>query len=178
MNISNNKRKKESCEKIEKTFVVLLQTKDIKEISVSDICKIAKINRSTFYANYIDIYDLVDKVRIRIINDFMEVYKEEFNSKTHSYNFLKLFNHIKDNQLFYKTYFKLEFDLTNPFFYKIDEDEILKHFEKTTNNDYHIEFFKAGITAIIKKWLNNNCEESPEEINEIIKNEYKNRVIN
>ena len=41
------------------------------------------------------------------------------------------------------------------------------------NIDYHIEFFKAGLNAIILKWLNNGCIESPEEINEIIKTEYK-----
>ena len=40
--------------------------------------------------------------------------------------------------------------------------------------DYHIEFFKAGITAIIKKWLNSGCVESPEEINDILISEYKN----
>lgn len=38
------------------------------------------------------------------------------------------------------------------------------------------EFFRAGITAVIKKWLNNGCQESPENIMEIIDSEYKNRV--
>ena len=41
--------------------------------------------------------------------------------------------------------------------------------------DYHIEFFRAGLNAIIKKWLNNGCKETPEEINEIITSEYKNK---
>lgn len=42
--------------------------------------------------------------------------------------------------------------------------------------DYHSEFFRAGITAIIKKWLNNGCKETPEDIMEIIDSEYKNRI--
>lgn len=172
-----NNKKKNSEEKIEKIFIELLQTKEIKDISVSEICKLSKINRSTFYKSYIDIYDLIDKIRIRIINEFLNVYKDEWNNKKHSYNFLKLFKHIKDNQIFYKTYFKLQFDLTNPFFYNINDDEILKFFDTTINKDYHIEFFKAGLSAVIKKWLNNGCIETPEEINEIIKEEYKNRVI-
>lgn len=172
-----NNKKKNSEEKIEKTFIELLQTKEIKDISVSEICKIAKINRSTFYKSYIDIYDLIDKIRVRIINEFLSVYEDEWNNKEHSYNFLKLFKHIKDNQIFYKTYFKLQFDLTNPFFYNINDDEILKFFDTTLNKDYHIEFFKAGLSAVIKRWLNNGCIETPEEINEIIKEEYKNRVI-
>lgn len=38
--------------------------------------------------------------------------------------------------------------------------------------DYHIEFFKNGLNAVLKKWLNNDCRESPEEIADIIKSEY------
>ena len=63
MNVSNNSRKKKSIEKIEKAFLQMIQTKDLNEIKVSDICKEAKINRTTFYANYLDIYDLADKLK-------------------------------------------------------------------------------------------------------------------
>lgn len=38
-----------------------------------------------------------------------------------------------------------------------------------------MEFFKAGITQAIKLWLKNGCKESPEDIFEIIKSEYKGR---
>ena len=41
--------------------------------------------------------------------------------------------------------------------------------------DYHMEFFKAGLNAIIKKWLNNGCKESPKEIESILKSEYSNK---
>ena len=63
MNVKNNKRRRESQEKIEKAFIELLQTREIKEITVSDIVKNTGLNRSTFYANYIDIFDLADKTR-------------------------------------------------------------------------------------------------------------------
>ena len=56
MNTPNNKRKRESMDRIEKVFIELLQTKELNEISVSDICKRAGLNRNTFYANYPDIY--------------------------------------------------------------------------------------------------------------------------
>ena len=39
MNVKNNRRRKESKEKIEKAFVEMLQTKEIKDITVSDIIK-------------------------------------------------------------------------------------------------------------------------------------------
>lgn len=178
MNTPNNKRKKASQEKIEKTFLELIQTKEIEDITISDICKIANLNRSTFYANYIDIYDLVDKLKIRMMNEFLNVYIDECQSYTHSYNFLKLFENIKENQLFYKTYFKLGFDFSSDFLnHQMQNDEFIKYFGTLKNKEYHIEFFKSGLSAVIKKWLDNNCKEPPLEIEEIIKSEYKKRNI-
>lgn len=177
MNTPNNKRKKESQEKIEKTFIQLLQTKEVNQISVTDICKLSNINRSTFYANYIDIYDLVNKIEEKMINDFFEIYSDEREMQKHSYNFLKLFTHIKENQLFYKTYFKLNFDFNSNLF-RIDDDEVAKFCVSSKFIDYRIEFFRAGLNAIIKKWLYNGCKETPEEINYIIESEYFGRKIN
>ena len=64
MNTPNNKRKRDSQERIERVFIELIQTKELNEITVSDICNKADLNRSTFYANYIDVYDLVDKIKV------------------------------------------------------------------------------------------------------------------
>ena len=38
-----------------------------------------------------------------------------------------------------------------------------------------MEFFKSGLTKIIKMWLENGCQETPEEMFEIIKSEYRGR---
>lgn len=173
MNTTNNKRKKESQQKIEKIFIELIQDKNINEIKVTDIVKLAKINRSTFYANYIDIYDLANKLKDRLYNDYLLFYKEENKNKKHSYNFLPMFKDIKNNQLFYKTLFKLNFDFRDYYKSDTEKDETIKYYGTTKNIDYHIEFFKAGLTAIIKKWLENGCMESPEEMVQILKDEYK-----
>ena len=176
MNTPNNKRKKESRERIMKVFVNELQTRDVYEISVTDICKLADINRSTFYANFIDILDLVDKTNEAMLNMFFEVYKEEFAEKRHSYDFLKLFKHIKENQIFYKTFFKLNENFDKSSFTYDTNQEAFKFLGSDKYVEYHIDFFQAGINAVIKRWLNTGCKESPEEINEIIKNEYKKRI--
>ena len=169
MNKPNNKRKKESQEKIEKTFLQLIQKKNISEISVSTICQIAKLNRSTFYANYIDIYDLVEKVKNRMADEFAE-FQIANNSHQNPDGYLTMFRHIKENQIFYKTYFKLESISISPI--TQHNIELAKKYYDNKHIDYHIEFFRAGLNAIIKKWLNNNCKESPEEMVQIITSEY------
>ena len=173
MNTPNNKRKKETRDKISKIFITLLQTKEISEISVTDICKLAKINRSTFYVNYLDIYDLADKIGQELEQEVSFLYQEEKETQNNSNDFLKLFKHIKDNQIFYKTYFKLNMDknfIINEYDYNLS-----KELYDDKYIDYHMEFFKAGLNAIIKKWLNNGCKESPEEIESILKSEYSNK---
>lgn len=174
MNTPNNKRKRDSQERIEKAFLQEVQTKELNEIKVSDLCKDAKVNRTTFYANYIDIYDLADKVRERMINEYASLYTNNTDGHTPE-NYLKMFKHIKENQIFYKTFFKLNYDN-----YPISSDYYDKDFAKKWNRDklieYHAEFFKAGITAIIKMWLKNNCKESPEDITNVIVTEYIKKI--
>lgn len=173
MNTPNNKRRKESRDRIEKVFIELLQTKDLNEISVSDICKRAGLNRTTFYANYTDIYGLADAIRDQLEVAVSDLYSDEITQGFNSNNYLKLFRHIKENQIFYQTYFKLGYDNQ----YKIisyDTSLAQTHFQNKFIR-YHMEFFKAGITQIIKLWLKNGCQESPEELFDIIKSEYRGR---
>lgn len=168
MNVKNNKRKRESVEKIEKAFVELLQTEELNKISVTDICKITGLNRSTFYANFIDIYDLADKLRVKLEADFNEQFKDRTNHDAET-----MFRHIYDNQLFYKTYFKLGYDEKHTSYIfdtmRAEKDFGGKHIE------YHIEFFRNGINAIIKMWLAGGCRETPDEMAEILKSEYRGR---
>ena len=173
MNTKNNKRKRESMERIEQVLIELLQTKELNQISVSDLCKKANLNRSTFYANYIDIFDLADTIREKLEIHLAELYKDEITQGFNSNNYLILFQHIEQNQIFYRTYFKLGYDET----YKIlqyDYNLARKHFDNRFL-DYHMEFFKSGLTRIIKLWLQNGCKETPEEMFEIIKSEYRGR---
>lgn len=172
MNTVNNKRKKESREKIEKTFLQLIQKKNIENISVSDICKITGLNRSTFYANYIDIYDLVEKVKLRMGEEFASTQYSK-NSKQDHQGYINMFREIKENQIFFKTYFKLEDISKSPI--NIFNKELAEKYYDNKYIDYHIEFFRAGLNAVIKKWLNSGCKESPEEIAEILRSEYKNK---
>lgn len=173
MNIKNNKRKRESMQKIEQVLVELLQTRELGQISVSEICKGAGLNRSTFYANYLDIYDLADTIREKLENQVAGLYREETEQKFNSHNYLALFEHIAQNQIVYRTYFKLGYDEKYQIL-RYDHQLAEKHFDNRFV-EYHIEFFRSGLTKMIKLWLQNGCRETPEEMLEIIKSEYRGR---
>lgn len=147
MNVKNNKRRRESQDKIEKAFVELLQTREIKEITVSDIIKLTGLNRSTFYANYIDIFDLADKTREKLEADFSNLFADYDYVNEHS-GVLKMFTHIKENQLFYKTYFKLCYD--DKHLVSIYDTKRVEKEHIDSNLKYHIEFSETGLTPLSK----------------------------
>ena len=174
MNTPNNKRRRESCQKIEKAFMELLQSKELSEITVSQLCKITGLNRSTFYANYMDIYDLADKLRKVLEDNFEQMYSAEIEQGFNSNDYLRLFRHIYENRLFYRTYLKLGY--ANEYrIFTYDTALAREHFGNRFI-EYHCEFFRAGITKIIEMWLEGGCKESPEDMEEIIKSEYRGRV--
>ena len=84
-----------------------------------------------------------------------------------------MFRHIYENQLFYKTYFKLGYDEKHQS-YIYDTTRAERDF-KGKHIKYHIEFFKNGLNSIIKMWLNDGCKETPEEMAEILESEYRGR---
>ena len=172
MNTKNNRRRRESVEKIEKAFVQQLQAKELKSITVADICKETGLNRSTFYANYLDIYDLADKLRNKLEAEFSALFADYdyFNERSGA---LKMFEHIKENQLFYATYFKLCYDETHKISIYDPRRAEAEHIDR--NIKYHIEFFRSGLNTIIKMWLADGCRETPEEMAEILKSEYRGR---
>lgn len=172
MNVKNNKRKRESKERITKIFIELIQDKELNEISITEICKKANLNRATFYANYLDIYDLADKVLDDLTQQVSELYQEDISQGYNSNDYLRLFKHMKDNQLFYKTCFKLGIG-ERPII-QYDVDAAKKYFGEK-NIMYHAEFFRGGFNRIVKIWLENGCKESPEEMVEIIHSEYQGR---
>ncbi len=176
MNIKNNSRRRESQRKIGKVFIEMLQTKEISEITVSDICKKADINRSTFYANFADVYELADRLRDELKAEVAGLYDDNSQTRQLDSNcWILLLRHIYENQLFYKTYFKLGYDRTDNVNLG-DIDPIFKSLF-SSSLEYHIEFFKAGFNAIIKKWLEGGCKENPEQMNEILVEEYKGRSL-
>ena len=86
-------------------LLALLEKKDIDFISITEITQKAGVNRSTFYSNYIDIYDLAEKVKYQMAQEFAE-FQLSNNSKHNPDGYLTMFKYIKDNQIFFKTYFK------------------------------------------------------------------------
>ena len=62
MNIRNNQRFRDMDKKLKTTFLDLLNTMEFEKITVKIICEKAQVNRSTFYAHYSDIYEIMEQM--------------------------------------------------------------------------------------------------------------------
>ena len=73
------------------THIIHIYTLNIFANSLFIICELAKVNRTTFYANYKDLSDLIENIRIRMLKETASLFEE--NSSGHSPEiFLKLLN--------------------------------------------------------------------------------------
>lgn len=58
-----------SKKKLIDAFVELRSKKCLEKVSVTELCKLAGVNKSTFYAHYQDIYDLSDKLETQLVEE-------------------------------------------------------------------------------------------------------------
>lgn len=177
MNTKNNLRFQATEELIKENFIKLLREKEINKISISELCKMCSINRTTFYLHYTDIYDLMEKLDQEMSEKMVSLFTEKASSIGDG--FVKLFYYILEHRDFYYGCFR---DNTRPGIIRIALPDAVKNSVKSVSSRmgygtekellYHQEFFKAGITALIHLWLFSGCEETPEEMAEIINREY------
>ena len=171
-NTINNKAKRDSRERMIKALFELVQTRKVQDISISELCELAQVNRTTFYNHYDNINKLAEDARGSILTE----YARQFENNTDGFtpdNFLVMFRHFYNNQIVYRTYFKLNPSYTELLDY-YDKELARRHYPGQNDNlvRYHAEFFAAGITVIIKRWLAGGCKETPEEMVNVIVSEY------
>lgn len=65
-------------EKIYIAFATLFKNKELSKIKVSEISKIAEINRSTFYEYFKDVYDLLDNFEDFLVNAMKKSIKADY----------------------------------------------------------------------------------------------------
>jgi len=178
MNIKNNSRYKASSEKIETAFLTLILNHKYEDISISEVCKQAGVNRSTFYCHYDDINDLIIKIEGKFAKGMAGIFNYG-ERQTHE-AFVEMFNFVKENKYFYKAFLNIPYVTLAETNTKID---VLKHIGENNLIDksnrmgifYRASFFGAGIKELCRLWLQFDCKETPEEMASLLLEEYKNR---
>lgn len=174
---------------IQAAFIELLQTKAFEKISVSDITKLAHINRGTFYLHYVDKYALLDHYENHLIDQIQAYFTNDFEG-TMTYQSVKE-NGVYTYPVVQKTvgFIHQEFALWqvllglngDPRFElklkRIMKQAISNGLDRVKGDisvtryipeAYAWELIISGMFTIIKTWLREDDPQSPEAIADIM----------
>lgn len=179
MNTKNNSRYKENSEKIETAFLTLILNHKYEDITISQVCKQAGVNRSTFYCHYDDINDLIIKIESKFAQGTANIFNYG-ERQTHE-AMIEMFSFVKANKHFYKAFLNIPYVTLAE---KNTQLECLKNIGQKYNIDqsskmgiyYRASFFGAGIKEMCRLWLERDCLETPEQMATLLINEYTNRT--
>ncbi|WP_257298775.1 TetR/AcrR family transcriptional regulator [Cytobacillus gottheilii] len=160
------------------SLVALLQEKQISTITIKEICELADINRSTFYAHYSNQYDLLHSIEEKFIQDMMSAL-EQYNFSKEEEAFLiieKILEFIANNKIICQVLL----DQSTERHFQKQGTLIIKKFifnqwiAKNTLDRHQFEYISifvvGGSVFVIKNWLETGMKESYQEMAEIINN--------
>ncbi len=179
MNKKANQHYQLTHKKIRDTFLVLLRDHDLQDITITEICGKMNISRGTFYVHYTDVYDLLEKTEMAMAGE-MEQRFLAARERSNRDAFLEIFRYAKENRTFYSIYLErgksmqveenLSFDdFQNPDVSLDDPRHELSDIELY----YHNALFKAVLRALLRSWFDRDCRESPEELLDILQQQYQ-----
>ena len=79
--MNNIERKQNTKQKIIDAYWKLFKNKGKGNVFVTEIARLAKINRATFYRNFIDVDEVLDEIENKVIERTKEIFSEELNHK-------------------------------------------------------------------------------------------------
>jgi len=164
---------------LKESFIELLATKDISQITIKEICEGADINRATFYAHYNDQYDLLRKIEDEMLDNIKTNLGEldQINSNMDAVlTAEKIFEYLKDNAKICKLLLREDGNFS---FQKkvmmLVYDKIIS--ELTDDNkiskedaEYVYSYTITGCVGIVQKWLDEGMKKSPRFMAEMVIN--------
>lgn len=176
-----------TAKKMDKALISLLEEKTFEYITVSEICKKASVNRSTFYLHYENTVDLLNETARFLINDFISYFNVDTKNIIYKFkeasltelNFISddylhpYLSYIKENKRVFTTVLSHADSFGfNEVFQRLYENifnPILERFDyPLADRKYVMMFYLNGITAVVTEWLKDGCEKSIGEVSQII----------
>ena len=168
-------------------LIALLKKKSFEYITVSEICKTAGVNRSTFYLHYENLGDLLGETSRHLIDEFISYFdgstsailpdiaqcdKNELNFVSDRY-LIPYLTYIKDNKEVFATALSntksLGFENVYKDMFRHLFNPILQRYNyPPENRKYVMMYYLNGITAIITQWLEDGCEKAVEDVSSIV----------
>jgi len=148
---------------IRDSLMELMKTKSILSVSIKDMCELADISRSTFYAHYKDQYDLLRQIEedtLAYFEDMLNRYKDKYSKKETAQMVEEMLTYIANNgnsiQVLLSENGDLDFQ-KKLFQHFTHHNLVTKYFSEKQQDDetktYYSVFLIHGYIGLIQHWL-------------------------
>jgi AcrR family transcriptional regulator len=144
----------------------LMKEKSILRITIKDICEIADVSRSTFYAHFKDQYDLLQQIQEETVGNIEKLLEKYTNdgSKAGIIRMMEeLLHYVADNGESIQVLLSENGDINfqKKIFGFTRQKQVMKYiigkYEKKTQ-EYASIFMTIGSIGLIHQWLKNNMD--------------------
>ncbi len=157
------KSAKRSKKLIREAFLSLMKEKDVNKITVSDVVKRADVNRSTFYAHYLDIPNVIETFEEEIFARMRDILAD-FTFRSFFTNplpvLLKINRYLEEDIEFYRTLILFKnsagfFDkFAKTFLSFIAEDkDIPESVRHSVTFSLRVQLFAGGMMRMYEAWF-------------------------
>ena len=171
MNTKNNSRAKTTKETFKNVLIdLLLEDQKIEQITVTQICSRAGINRSTFYAHYDIPTDIMKEIEKEVLVNYRECIAQIAQSDKNRIIYLLRF--IKENARIFRVLLN---DTRGNAFYEMNIESTLLELEQVKNIvreprfvPYIYDYLLNGSATVLLDWIDSNFELSEKELAEFL----------
>lgn len=158
--IRNNRRAKYTQQIIKEAVLSLLQEKPVEAITVTEVCELADINRTTFYRYYKDIPDCEEHIETEFI-DSLDI-PDDFTPFQSMEALLTLF--YENPKLSNLAFVEGKTRLLDKMRQVLDPHP----HPETSVNTYQGIYIMAGLQNVLKSWVKQGMKENPHELTGIV----------
>ncbi len=172
-----DRRVRKTRQQLQHCLAVLLKEKKHQEITVREITEMADLNRGTFYLHYKDVFDLLEKVELELLDELDGTLQKYQASDLHqklSLIFTDLFVCVQENAEMVQILLGENGDLNfvNQVKERVREKCLKDWFELFNSQDSQLfdafnAFVVSGCLGLVTYWLQNGMKESPKELAQI-----------
>lgn len=171
--MSNNRRVKMTKRMMKEALIDLMAGKPLEKITVTEICKSADVNRSTFYAYYEDIRALILEIEDEVL-EHVTVYADGFNDysdKRMLEVFEEFFDYVKDNAKLFRV-LVVQHDNSN--FNRRMLDAIMEKYKMSLEYNgelpakYTYIYSISGVIGIMGEWIDSDFSISSKKLAKMV----------
>ena len=159
-------RIKKTKEAVSRALLDLLRKKYLSQITVSELCKAAGVNRNTFYAHYHTPVEVVEDVTAALLDDFDALANAYRQSQDVCVAICRYIYERRDvfavlaSANVEERYVKIALSQAR----QSAASGEARPSGTTVFDKYYDEFFIGGCYFVLKAWIDDGAKESPEEI--------------